>query len=204
MKRTPTGSLSTRVRSMYRKCSHALLFRCSIAAVIPMLAVLPHPLPTLLTPTTAAHSRRRRCRAPAGGQVPPLEGPRVIDIGIPGFGSKPALWRRSWRDKILPALASFQPDLIVISAGEWSVWSGVGWVVGGGWGGRLCAAVRSEAAGCLTHAALPLPTLLPAPTPTPTPTTPTTLTLMLQALTPTRRTRSTSATSASPSATTNG
>ncbi|PSC72014.1 histone deacetylase [Micractinium conductrix] len=52
-----------------------------------------------------------------GGQVPPLEGPRVIDIGIPGFGPKPALWRRSWRDKILPALAKFQPDIIFICAG---------------------------------------------------------------------------------------
>ena len=26
-------------------------------------------------------------------------------------------WRRAWRDKILPALARFEPDLIFISAG---------------------------------------------------------------------------------------
>lgn len=26
-------------------------------------------------------------------------------------------WRRAWRDKILPALVRFQPDLIFISAG---------------------------------------------------------------------------------------
>lgn len=49
--------------------------------------------------------------------MPPLEGPRIIDVGIPGFGAKPALWRRSWRDKILPALANFKPDLIFVCAG---------------------------------------------------------------------------------------
>ncbi|KAL4431738.1 hypothetical protein ABPG77_002954 [Micractinium sp. CCAP 211/92] len=52
-----------------------------------------------------------------GGQVPPVEGPRVIDVGIPGFGPKVALWRRSWRDKIFPALVKFQPDMIFICAG---------------------------------------------------------------------------------------
>ncbi|KAL4440406.1 hypothetical protein ABPG75_003407 [Micractinium tetrahymenae] len=52
-----------------------------------------------------------------GGQVPPVEGPRVIDIGIPGFGPKVALWRRSWRDKIIPALVKFKPDIIFICAG---------------------------------------------------------------------------------------
>jgi acetoin utilization deacetylase AcuC-like enzyme len=46
-----------------------------------------------------------------------VEGPRIIDVGIPGFGSKPALWRRSWRDKILPVLANFQPDIIFVCAG---------------------------------------------------------------------------------------
>lgn len=50
--------------------------------------------------------------------MPPVDGPRVIDVGIPGFGSKPALWRRSWRDKIFPALANFKPDLIFVCAGE--------------------------------------------------------------------------------------
>ena len=28
-----------------------------------------------------------------------------------------ALWRRAWRDKVLPALARFEPDFIFISAG---------------------------------------------------------------------------------------
>ena len=32
-------------------------------------------------------------------------------------GSKVSPWRRAWRDKILPALARFEPDLIFISAG---------------------------------------------------------------------------------------
>lgn len=32
-------------------------------------------------------------------------------------GSEISLWRRAWRDKILPAVAQFQPDLIIISAG---------------------------------------------------------------------------------------
>lgn len=27
------------------------------------------------------------------------------------------MWRRAWRDKILPAVADFRPDLILISAG---------------------------------------------------------------------------------------
>jgi hypothetical protein len=47
----------------------------------------------------------------------PADGPRVIDVGIPGPGFHTALWRRSWRDKVLPALRNFQPDLILISAG---------------------------------------------------------------------------------------
>ena len=53
----------------------------------------------------------------SGGEMPRTEGPRIIDVGIPGPGSRVALWRRSWRDKILPALVRFDPDLIVISAG---------------------------------------------------------------------------------------
>lgn len=28
------------------------------------------------------------------------------------------LWRRAWRDKILPALLNFQPDIIFVCAGE--------------------------------------------------------------------------------------
>jgi hypothetical protein len=47
----------------------------------------------------------------------PSDGPRVIDVGIPGPGFHPALWRRAWRDKALPALANFKPDLILVSAG---------------------------------------------------------------------------------------
>jgi acetoin utilization deacetylase AcuC-like enzyme len=27
------------------------------------------------------------------------------------------MWRRAWRDKILPAVFNFKPDLIVVSAG---------------------------------------------------------------------------------------
>ena len=53
----------------------------------------------------------------SGGEMPRTEGPRIIDVGIPGPGSKVALWRRSWRDKILPALVKFDPDLIFVSAG---------------------------------------------------------------------------------------
>ncbi|GAB4814038.1 hypothetical protein N2152v2_001084 [Parachlorella kessleri] len=52
-----------------------------------------------------------------GGEVPPPEGPRIIDVGIPGPGPKVQLWRRAWRDKILPALVNFRPDIIFVSAG---------------------------------------------------------------------------------------
>jgi acetoin utilization deacetylase AcuC-like enzyme len=27
------------------------------------------------------------------------------------------MWRRSWRDKVLPALLNFHPDIIIVSAG---------------------------------------------------------------------------------------
>ena len=27
------------------------------------------------------------------------------------------MWRRAWRDKILPAVAEFKPDIIIVSAG---------------------------------------------------------------------------------------
>jgi len=53
----------------------------------------------------------------SGGEMPPTEGPRIIDVGIPGPGSRVALWKRSWRDKILPALVKFDPDIIFVSAG---------------------------------------------------------------------------------------
>ncbi|KAG1676387.1 hypothetical protein FOA52_001182 [Chlamydomonas sp. UWO 241] len=45
------------------------------------------------------------------------KGPRVINVGVPGPGSRRLMWRRAWRDKILPAVFNFQPDLILVSAG---------------------------------------------------------------------------------------
>ncbi|BDA44253.1 probable type-2 histone deacetylase 2 at C-terminar half [Coccomyxa sp. Obi] len=42
---------------------------------------------------------------------------RIINVGIPGPGARVPTWRRAWRDKILPALVRFDPDLIFISAG---------------------------------------------------------------------------------------
>lgn len=106
-------------------------------ALSPSSAALPLPLhaplsPCLWLPSDCSLSLASACprAAPhtqpslpawvhrtAGGQVPPVEGPRVIDVGIPGFGPKVALWRRSWRDKIFPALVKFQPDMIFICAG---------------------------------------------------------------------------------------
>lgn len=44
-------------------------------------------------------------------------GPRVINVGINGPGGMRGLWRRAWRDKILPELVSFNPDIIFVSAG---------------------------------------------------------------------------------------
>jgi acetoin utilization deacetylase AcuC-like enzyme len=38
-------------------------------------------------------------------------------VGIKGPGAHPTLWRRAWRDKILPAVVNFNPDLIMVSAG---------------------------------------------------------------------------------------
>jgi ribosomal subunit interface protein len=52
-----------------------------------------------------------------GGEVPRTEGPRIIDVGIPGPGHHVPMWKRSWRDKIFPALVKFDPDLIILSAG---------------------------------------------------------------------------------------
>lgn len=48
---------------------------------------------------------------------PPIDGPRIIDVGIGGPGFHPLKWRRAWRDKILPALVKFHPDIIMVSAG---------------------------------------------------------------------------------------
>mmetsp|Transcript_500 Transcript_500/g.1334 ORF Transcript_500/g.1334 Transcript_500/m.1334 type:complete len:917 (-) Transcript_500:2486-5236(-) len=52
-----------------------------------------------------------------GGGRSGQPGPRIIDVGVPGPGSRRLMWRRAWRDKILPAVFNFQPDLILISAG---------------------------------------------------------------------------------------
>jgi len=52
-----------------------------------------------------------------GGEMPRTEGPRIIDVGIPGPGHHVPMWKRSWRDKIFPALVKFDPDLIILSAG---------------------------------------------------------------------------------------
>jgi acetoin utilization deacetylase AcuC-like enzyme/ankyrin repeat protein len=49
-------------------------------------------------------------------EAPPRAGPRVINVGM-AQGPDPPRWRRAWRDKILPAVAAFAPDLILISAG---------------------------------------------------------------------------------------
>ena len=38
-------------------------------------------------------------------------------MGIEKQGPDPNLWRRAWRDKILPALVNFKPDMIFVSAG---------------------------------------------------------------------------------------
>jgi len=49
--------------------------------------------------------------------APQGEGPRIINVGIPGPGAHVPMWKRAWRDKILPAVARFKPDIIFISAG---------------------------------------------------------------------------------------
>ena len=49
--------------------------------------------------------------------APKGAGPRIINVGIPGPGAHVPMWKRAWRDKILPAVARFKPDIIFISAG---------------------------------------------------------------------------------------
>lgn len=49
--------------------------------------------------------------------MPPAHGPRIINIGVEHPGPESQLWRRGWRDKILPALVKFSPDMILVSAG---------------------------------------------------------------------------------------
>ena len=53
----------------------------------------------------------------AGGSRPFLDGPRIINVGIRGPKSERVVWKKAWRDKILPAVAAHEPDLILISAG---------------------------------------------------------------------------------------
>uniref|UniRef100_A0A6S8IVI8 Histone deacetylase domain-containing protein n=1 Tax=Dunaliella tertiolecta TaxID=3047 RepID=A0A6S8IVI8_DUNTE len=53
-------------------------------------------------------------KTPTNGSDP---GPRIINVGVPGPGAKRQIWRRAWRDKILPALVNFNPDMIFVSAG---------------------------------------------------------------------------------------
>ena len=53
----------------------------------------------------------------SGGSRPFLNGPRIVNVGIKGPKSERQLWKRAWRDKILPAVANHKPDLILISAG---------------------------------------------------------------------------------------
>ena len=58
--------------------------------------------------------------APGGNSTHARGAPRVVDVGMAGAGPKPgrgAAWRRVWAGRILPQLAAFAPDLLLISAG---------------------------------------------------------------------------------------
>lgn len=78
------------------------------------MAVFP---PRAPEPTGATEDPASEFLGPMHGLAGPREGPRVINVGVPGPGVKANLWRRSWRDKILPAVVNFAPDLILVSAG---------------------------------------------------------------------------------------
>eukprot|EP01025_Chloroclados_australasicus_P038965 TRINITY_DN4021_c0_g1_i16.p1 TRINITY_DN4021_c0_g1~~TRINITY_DN4021_c0_g1_i16.p1 ORF type:complete len:942 (+),score=61.89 TRINITY_DN4021_c0_g1_i16:57-2882(+) len=52
-----------------------------------------------------------------GGGRALADGPRVINVGIGGPGIRAKMWQRAWRDKILPAIVNFNPDLIFMSSG---------------------------------------------------------------------------------------
>jgi acetoin utilization deacetylase AcuC-like enzyme len=57
---------------------------------------------------------------PAAGARPAPGGPRVLNVGMAGTGpraARGAAWRRVWAGRVLPALAQFAPDLLLISAG---------------------------------------------------------------------------------------
>lgn len=78
------------------------------------MAVFP---PRAPEPPGAAEDPASEFLGPMHTLAGPREGPRVINVGVPGPGVKANLWRRSWRDKILPAVVNFAPDLILVSAG---------------------------------------------------------------------------------------
>lgn len=55
-----------------------------------------------------------------GGGKAPRCGPRVVDVGMQGVGPRAgrgAAWRRVWAGRVLPHLAAFAPDLVLVSAG---------------------------------------------------------------------------------------
>lgn len=99
-----------------------------------LLGALPQRLQSLSLPHFSSNSLRLTPPTPPtrppppvsppspGGEVPTSEGPRIIDVGVPGPGAKVAFWRRAWRDKIIPALVKFDPDFIFICAGAWLQW----------------------------------------------------------------------------------
>lgn len=74
-------------------------------------------IPTTTTTYTIDEDPDKEFTTKDDEENPPPDAPRVIDVGIPGFGPRASLWRRAWRDKILPALVKFNPDMIFISAG---------------------------------------------------------------------------------------
>jgi len=50
----------------------------------------------------------------------PVQGPRVLDVGMAGAGARRGrgeAWRRVWAGRVLPALHAFAPDLLLVSAG---------------------------------------------------------------------------------------
>lgn len=59
----------------------------------------------------AFDDREATATAPSGAAPP------MLNLGIPGPGRRSRLWRRAWRDHVLPALAAFGPDIIFVSAG---------------------------------------------------------------------------------------
>ena len=69
-------------------------------------------LPPQSTPPGAALGS-----GPKDEAKPSYMGPRIINVGVPGPGGRRLMWRRAWRDKILPAVVNFNPDLILVSAG---------------------------------------------------------------------------------------